>query len=162
MAAEHDMSTVQLWRRMGRPTRHELAAVKPRADELFVAWAAGFFDGEGCISVSRTGRVQILASQTTAAPLIALQTGFGGTVSLHDRPDPRHKAQWKWQGGSAVARNFLPAIRPYLRVKAAQADLAMELLTLHHGRGVKVSLEERAERLRYHAAMAEFNRRGRD
>ena len=106
-----------------------------------IAWAAGIFDGEGSIFVSkatrpvkRGGRVsyQLVAcvTMTHKETLERLASIFGNKVLLQGR---RSKVWWKaayaWRlGNPEDIRSFLTAIRPYSITKAVEIDLALEAL----------------------------------
>lgn len=101
---------------------------------LDLAWAAGFFDGEGCVRIQKESvqrrlnlhyLLQVIVVNTDPAPLDALSEWFGGNVHRRDRTDG-HKTLWWWELGSAAAERFLRAIRPYSIVKCEQIDLALE------------------------------------
>jgi hypothetical protein len=102
----------------------------------FIAWAAGFFDGEGCVLLARmrpsgasnvgTLRLGIAVGQKVRDPLDALAERWGGTVrQLAEPRTDRHadKFDWRLYGTAAVA--FLRDVRPYLRVKHRQADIGI-------------------------------------
>src|SRR5262245_34443745 len=84
------------------------------------AWAAGFFDGEGSVTLTPrngkgdAGRVLLLrASQRIEAPLLRLKTLFGGSVYA----DKKESRCYYWQAGSKMAATALEAMLPYLCVK---------------------------------------------
>ena len=99
--------------------------------EMEKAYFAGFFDGEGCISIARQKktwgakdqphfhRLRINLSQKDPAVLRQLYDMIGGTLSATN-------GVWKWFADDAFAVEFLMQIRPYLRIKAVQADIAIE------------------------------------
>jgi hypothetical protein len=110
-------------------------------DTLFLAWAAGFFDGEGCVLVSerfsKSGgessfQLYVTVTQQDTAALYEIQERFGGSVT----PDKaalkgygRKKGTflvWRWKSTSIVAYNFLKAIEPYSIVKAPQIAIALK------------------------------------
>jgi hypothetical protein len=90
-----------------------------------VIWAAGFFDGEGCVSIVRRPKrdkvyhwLDISAYQNHRAPLEELQCLFGGSV----RPEA---GGWKWRACGPTAGDALREMLPYLRVKHTQAEIAV-------------------------------------
>lgn len=104
--------------------------------ELDYAWAAGFFDGEGSvtINVSKTGsrrlnpsyRLQITVTQVDIEPLIKLKNIFGGNWSTKIENNKLGKlpvSRWYLYGDDAA--RFLLVVRPYLVVKYKQADLGI-------------------------------------
>lgn len=102
--------------------------------DVDLAWIAGFFDGEGCIRAraSKKGaRLKVTLTQQDRAPLDWIKSEFGGGVYATGNA----KTCYRWEVDCGRASAFLRAIRPYLRVKAARADLALsvsatELLTM--------------------------------
>ena len=161
LAREAGISQVQMWRRIGRPARYRMKLPTEPPEPLLVAWAAGFFDGEGCIQITRTGRLVVVAAQATPEPLLAIQKAFGGNVTARHAVSPRHKDQWAWQASGQVALDFLRAIRPHLRVKGELAALAEGVMTLRRGRGIRLSDADRIERMAFHNAAIALNSRGR-
>lgn len=107
-------------------------------DKLFLAWAAGFFDGEGCVLVSeRLNKTvyQLFTTVTQQEPtaLHLLKQRFGGNVT----PDKTATSDsytrkrgailvWRWKATSAEAYAFLQSIQPYVVVKAEQVRAALE------------------------------------
>lgn len=61
LAREANVSRVTMWRRIGRPARY-LVRHGEAPTPTFAAWAAGFFDGEGTVSINPRGRVTVVAS----------------------------------------------------------------------------------------------------
>jgi len=103
------------------------------------AWAAGFFDGEGYISVrNRTTNttkqkcidVELVVSNTSEASIIRLQSLFGGYIQHFSPKKINLKPFWRWTGTPNIARIFLKATLPYLVVKKEQAEMALEILNL--------------------------------
>jgi hypothetical protein len=92
---------------------------------------AGFFDGEGCISITRQKkswgnkeqpyfhRLRINLAQKDPSVLKELYDIVGGTIHCSN-------GIWKWYADDAFAVQFLEAITPFLRIKKAQAELALE------------------------------------
>jgi len=114
-------------------------------DEL-IPWAAGFFDGEGSISLSKhrinKGRyisflLHMKASQNSLEPLLTLKSLFGGSIYRKRRnPEKNWADSWEWVlTGKAVSR-VCSELLPYLQVKNGQASLAIQYTEIasHHGR----------------------------
>jgi hypothetical protein len=93
-----------------------------------LAYLAGFFDGEGHVSVQRNAHghaLQVSVSQLDPAPLLVFQKRFGGSV--HRQADRRgFRAMIVWTVVSRVALVALRELRPMLIVKASQVDAAIE------------------------------------
>lgn len=126
------------------------------------AWAAGFFDGEGCVLVVKlaTGslRLGVDVSQIDPRPLIELQARWGGTLTSFDRKRKGTRAAHRWRCHGELAQAFLRDVRPYLRVKAEVADLGLRYPI--GSRGTKVSLADGIERAAIREAVRILNRRG--
>jgi len=97
-------------------------------------WAAGFFDGEGCISVNRKGDggLQRQASlHGTHEESVRLFHSIIGEGNVYLRParQPQHKDGWTWVAASRAADRAISKLSPYLIVKAKQADLLLAVQT---------------------------------
>lgn len=108
------------------------------SDKLFLAWAAGFFDGEGCVLVTISKNSECLsghrailqasASQTSRPCLEKLVERFGGAVCAQKYRTPkgrRWSVAYQWTVRSEAALDFLRAVQPYSVVKRTQIDLAL-------------------------------------
>lgn len=92
-----------------------------------VIYAAGFFDGEGWVSIrdrNGTGRFNLMigAGQKDIRPLLLMQALYGG--SIHG-PDTQSMHRWAGPHGEKAA-DALGEMLPHLRVKDAQARIAIE------------------------------------
>lgn len=102
-------------------------------DSLELAYFAGFFDGEGSISILEhtkpTGyrymRLLVQVGCTNLEVLEWFQLRFGGNIYNHKRNGNR-KQCYTWQLHSRMAANALMLMQPYLLVKVEQARLALE------------------------------------
>lgn len=105
-------------------------------DPTVLAYAAGLFDGEGSIAITcskssnasgkRYHALTIRVTSTDPRATDWLLANFGSYVSPQKTPDG-HKPAFTWQSRAMHAERFLRAIRPYLIIKAAQADLGLLL-----------------------------------
>lgn len=118
----------------GSSVAEEAAVSRPRLLDLFcgasgaamgyieLAWAAGFFDGEGSVSPhidKRPGRnpgLQIDIEQTDERPLIRFQkaVGQGGRRTLCKPRVPTRKPLWRLHYGHAASFDTLIVLWPYL------------------------------------------------
>lgn len=97
-----------------------------------LAYLAGFFDGEGCVSIIHTPargehyyEVRVSANQVDPSPLYVMQRRFGGRlVPLHRNPE--HRQIYGWIVTGPRGREALEAMLPFLTVKRTQAILAVE------------------------------------
>ena len=105
-------------------------------DELFLAWAAGFFDGEGCVLVSERKhqtvyQLFVSITQQNPAALHMLKQRFGGSVTPDRTATIGYERKrgavlcWRWKSTSGVAHEFLAAIEPFVVVKADQVRVAL-------------------------------------
>jgi hypothetical protein len=104
------------------------------------AYAAGFVDGEGCISVVRsfvTSRdryqygVQIVVANRDRKVLDWFKATWGGWVVAVSSRQGKARESWNWRCPTGLsARPFLTGIRPWLRIKSAQCTNALEMIEL--------------------------------
>jgi hypothetical protein len=100
----------------------------------FLPHLAGFFDGEGSIGIYRNGnphggrtlRVQLSQNVSAASTLLLkeCQTRWGGSLCEMNRDYKR--TAWNWQASATSGVKALSDIRPRLRLKAEEADIALE------------------------------------
>jgi hypothetical protein len=101
--------------------------------DTFLPYFAGFFDGEGSIGVytngnkhrGRTLRVSITQNVGPEATELLKESRrrWGGALTLMNRTYAR--PAWIWQVSASNGVRALRDMRPYLRLKAAQADIAL-------------------------------------
>lgn len=104
-----------------------------------LAWAAGFFDGEGFITIQkRKSKVndkvyeghylRIGINHVAIEPLQFIQKTLGGTIRIQN-PDKvvgnRHQRH-SWQMSTSDAAEALKKLMPFLRNKNAVAGLALD------------------------------------
>lgn len=103
--------------------------------ELEYAYIAGLFDGEGCIQIiqqskRRNGRttpycLSVCISNTDTKVMRWLYASLGGV--LIDRPGRNGgSCSWSWQTYTNNAATFLEHISPFLVIKRAECDTALE------------------------------------
>ena len=137
--------------------------------ELDSAWAAGFIDGEGCITLHRNtlnGYVlRLQVSSSTIEPLERLKEIFGGRLNGPYANKGRYKdsynrkPMWVWNNCGENAQAALRLIRPYMACKGEQADLALEYqVGPRAGRGHTLTAEQRAEKERIREALRDAKR----
>lgn len=99
------------------------------------AYLAGFFDGEGCITLAPTQvkgkwqktfilRVQLASTNEWA--IQAVKFACGGVVSIDRQRSGNHKLAYRWVISSNNALVFLGQILPYLKIKRPLAELAIK------------------------------------
>lgn len=95
-----------------------------------IAYAAGFFDGEGCISISKNGAVDIRVTTTAHNVLVKLQSVFGGTITQRIQRVNKKQYAYSFYGENAI--EFIKIIKPYLIDKLPQAEAILEYYTLRN------------------------------
>lgn len=96
------------------------------------AYLAGLIDGEGCVHLDTPGRTYrarvSVGMSAPALPLLTeLQAEWGGTIYCARPATTRWASAHTWHLTGSPAARLLTAIRPHLRLKARQADLALEV-----------------------------------
>lgn len=93
-----------------------------------VAYIAGFFDGEGCINISKSGKsgqiiLRVMLVNTNPIVINIINKIYGGDVRV-----VQHQENWKqayhWKASGASAREFLNDIGPYLILRRPQYEIA--------------------------------------
>lgn len=104
------------------------------AREHLIAWAAGFFDGEGSVGLFRAragGKVMTLrirVGQRTPESLERLVLLFGGSI-WHRRATDHQTEYYEWAKSSHPAFEALAEMEPYLIVKRSQVQLARDFMS---------------------------------
>ncbi len=106
-----------------------------------LAWAAGFIDGDGHITVQRRNSkvngkqykghyLRVGACQASLAPLEELQKLFGGKISEKNsglnREGYNRKQQWMWNVSTSEAAEALKQLLPFLIHKRQVALMALQ------------------------------------
>lgn len=145
--------------------------------ELSLQYAAGFFDGEGCVSlfytrirawrsdptkVVRGIKLTVLIANSDLKILEQFRAAFGGHINISNKVRSiKHKPVHAWRlTSSRVQEKFLRSIQPYSFVKKYQIDIGLEYLTTAKGLGQRPTQEEWDIRLRCLERMAKLNKRG--
>ena len=105
-----------------------------------LAWAAGFFDGEGYITIperlviSKTNKqykshyIRLGINHVDPRPLQKFQQLFGGILVYSDKIIGNRKPRWQWKLSCNQAKQFLIQLRPYLINKDIVADIVLQFL----------------------------------
>jgi len=120
--------------------------------KTFLAWCAGFFDGEGCVMLVRRQRTQNYVEHTVTAvigqkrqaPLVEIQKQFGGVLTKLTT-----SGCYQWRAHGSTAESFFKKIRPHLRLKGDEVDCALELrkTVKKHGNRLKVGVWAKREEI---------------
>lgn len=104
-----------------------------------LAYIAGIVDGEGCIQAwSGTSKkeglkrynINVIIDMSEKSALELAQALWGGRIYNYP-PREGCKAISRWQVSGQKAEVMIRAIKPYLLVKRAQAEIALRLLNIH-------------------------------
>lgn len=110
---------------------------------------AGFFDGEGCITISTGGKVQVSITQKDKTPLEIAKTIYGGTIGLKDRKFT-HIFCWRLSSAKDIY-SFLNFIYPHSIVKKKEIEIGIQIAKLIMERGnrgcVPFSIAEYEDRM---------------
>lgn len=120
--------------------------------EVEKAYLAGFFDGEGCVSLrtmfdkkkSKTPsyQVEVVISQNDLATLQELQqlAGIGNVYAGYGK-----RTCSSWRITHIQSREFLSVLLPYLRNKKKEAELAIEFINKFNRATRSIHPEDRTD-----------------
>ena len=141
--------------------------------ELELAYLAGFLDGEGYIGILRhthkaskrgyTYEPIVKVVNTDRRPIDRYRSRFGGYLSLRHFPGKNNKDAHGWDLKNVKpVLAFLTTIRPYLWLKADQADAVIELCSSGYGMWGRKSVpdDECARREALYDRIRVLNHRG--
>lgn len=93
--------------------RRSPAVVKPSTKEI--AWAAGFYEGEGSCDSSYRGKLRVVTYQCNPEMLRRMRRYFGGRVRRNSRkPTEKRRVLWVWEAGGIRAAGVLLTLYPFL------------------------------------------------
>ncbi len=108
---------------------------------------AGFFDGEGYVTINKVGGVVVGISQKRAEVLGLMIEQFGGTISNNHGPETS-----AWRTGQAdEVKNFLSMIYPHSIVKREEIEIglkAAELIRRNNQGCVPLTFAEMEDRMK--------------
>lgn len=104
--------------------------------EVDKAYAAGIFDGEGCIT-SHTGssgqfKLKLMVQMTDYVVVSWLYSRFGGSLSSQVGKTVRGKTMHCWELFGRKGQPFILLTMPYLKTKKAQAEIALQIMETFH------------------------------
>jgi hypothetical protein len=151
----HRLGTVA---RTTQPAKMQIPVVRqvPAEQETFVAWAAGLFDGEGCVVTTRCLGPAVRMTLTCKPALIRLAEYWSGRATSK-KTLKGYKQQYVWQLGGRTSQQFLIDVLPYLVIKRTVAELALSIRLQHIG-GYPLPAEARSSRRVIHHAIKFCNR----
>jgi hypothetical protein len=110
----------------GQPEASDVMSEQPQ-----YAWAAGFFDGEGCVSIQRQKRhtcLRIVMVQKDIRPIQRFREVFDlhQKFDIVSRPDRKH-TYYRLTVSGAQAADVLRKMLPYLALKRDVAEVGLDL-----------------------------------
>jgi len=106
-----------------------------------IEYAAGFFDGEGCVncSTNKSGSpfIRTLVVNTNTEILEMFKQRWGGDINANYKPKAHWKQAYTWRLSHNAAGVFLQDIQPFLVIKAKQCELALEFIAMRPSKGYK-------------------------
>ena len=102
--------------------------------KIDLAYFAGHFDGEGCICISKESckssvhpqyRVHIQVSSVDEWIIRQWHFSFGGLIFKGSPSNLRKHPLWVWKLKGGKTAEILKTLLPYLRLKKAQAEIAI-------------------------------------
>lgn len=144
---------------------------------ISVEYAAGFFDGEGCVSINKQKfctskriirpryELMVQVSCTNPAPLELLHERWGGSFKYFDPKNPRYKRAYRWVLGAMQAAAFLEDVLPFLLIKYDAAVVGLKLNKSMRGSKFCTHRPATVEELEYRDSLywqvRKLNQRGR-
>ena len=127
-----------------------------------INYLAGYFDGEGCISMSRYQNYNLccrVASVNPAIPLL-FRDAFEGWICYYKGRKEGHRDQVVWSISGKKVTSFLKRILPYLIIKKEEALIGVEYREKHleGGHRKKLTLKVLADRERYAQRLSALKR----
>lgn len=100
--------------------------------DLELAWAAGLFEGEGSVRISKPadrnwGSLNVDVPNTDREIVYFFADRWGGSVHYTEQKG-RRKGYWRWRLSSKQAEKFLAAIKPFILTSRVQERINHALL----------------------------------
>jgi len=112
-----------------RKSRFRTGATAKVLEPVDAAYLAGLIDGEGSIMLTKrkTNVALTLTITNTVKSVLEWVIEIAGVGSIQEKNQysPLHKKGWTFSVHSQAASSLLLQLRPYLKIKTSQADLAM-------------------------------------
>jgi hypothetical protein len=114
-------------------TRKTLQFTLRKSNMCIEGYAAGLFDGEGCVHISphtpgtaRHHQLIVIFSMTNPEPLNVLATHYGGWPKKQKRATTAGNPIYQWSISGPVAYNFLSSVRVWSFLKRNQIEIALQ------------------------------------
>lgn len=127
----------------------------PYKDLQLTIYAAGFFDGEGCVVLNTTGsedRVyangRLKIGNTDPRPLILLEDKWDGTIRVQNSGGEGRRRAFEWAVGGDEGVEFAKSILPHVVIKREQIELFLDFMGTRAGGGQFLTDAIRKRRVR--------------
>ena len=144
--------------------RKKQAVLSSELTDLQAAYLAGMIDADGHIGIYKhskdgaSSRLILTISNTDVPMLEWVQKITGiGSVTQQAKGDERNKPTFYWNTGAEAAASLLAQTLPYMLVKRARAELAIEF---QEGLGNLANRANPSWREGYREKMLKLNKRG--
>lgn len=97
-----------------------------------LAYIAGFFDGEGCVTIAKNGSLTI-SVVNTSLPVLEMMVDVLGVGSINNRTQKVNKRQYAYRAYGAEAAAVLRYLHPFLIEKKPQAETALDYFNNYRG-----------------------------
>jgi hypothetical protein len=129
------------------------------------SWAAGLFEGEGCICIHSAGSrryvmLAVVLTMTDRAAVEEFASIVGGSVRAEKIKNRDHRQAFTWQRRGSSAAEFLRLIQPYVRTSRVREKIALALEYSETRQRGSRDPEYKARAAEYRRRMMELNRRG--
>lgn len=108
--------------------RQKVTEVDVTPTGIDAAYAAGFFDGEGSVSLNNSAVLQVSVAQNDERPLQWLLLRWGGSL-VYGNGASGESINWRLSKANDVKR-FLNDIYPYLKVKSETVTVVLAAIDL--------------------------------
>lgn len=112
-------------------------------DDKKLAYVAGLFDGEGCITTINNGTsLSINICNTVIEPLEFVKRLFGGSIYTQKSDNIKHKLLHRWAISGEAASEILQCLLPYLIIRKERAVLGIKFVsTFGQQEKINIALE---------------------
>lgn len=131
-----------------------------------LAWAAGLFEGEGTVTITRAGRKgysRPIVSVTSTDPEITdfFQQRWVGTITVKRPAGARARIAYEWRLGCAwKIEIFIEQVLPFIRTCRVRNKMELVFEACKHRQQGSRNKDYRGEREAYRETIREMNRRG--
>jgi hypothetical protein len=134
----------------------DVASSTTKLSDVDLGYAAGFFDGEGCVQITWplahrergwSPSIALVVVSTDRAPIDWLELRFGGYVRTRRPSDITYREYYQWHvTKKSTISNFLHCVLPYLQIKQSVASLGILLAETYLNLSKATTVDERERR----------------